>query len=71
MARTAGHATEEGKRWLARLARAQHNVESAERRRDELAREALAHGLGVRGVASALKIDKATVSRRYGGKERS
>ena len=30
-----------------------------------LVREALSHGLGVRAVAKALRIDKATVSRRY------
>lgn len=66
MVRPSGSDTREGRRWLARLARAQRAVEEAERRRDQLAREALAHDLGVRGVAAALGIDKATVSRRYG-----
>gem|GEM_PF-4904824 len=41
-------------------------MRTAQDRRDELAREALAAGVGVRGVALALGIDKATVSRRYG-----
>jgi hypothetical protein len=60
-----GHLTAEGKRWYAKLARAQQAVEDAERRRDEMAREALAHGVGVRGAAKALGINMATVSRRY------
>lgn len=61
-----GHTTPEGRRWYAKLQRAQRAVEAAERHRDGLAREALAHGLGVRGAGQALHIDKATVSRRYG-----
>jgi DNA-binding transcriptional LysR family regulator len=65
MPRTPGHLTTEGKRWYANLARAQQAVADAERRRDEIAREALAHGLGVRGAAKALGINMATVSRRY------
>jgi len=58
--------TKEGRRLLARLERAQRAVDDAERRRDQLAREALAQDVGVRAVAAALGIDKATVSRRYG-----
>jgi hypothetical protein len=65
MARLPGHVTSEGQLWFAELARAQREVKDAERRRDELVVKALAHGLGVRGVARALQIDKATVSRRY------
>lgn len=65
MVRPAGDATQEGKQWFVKLERAQLQVERAERRRDELVREALSHGLGVRAVAKALRIDKATVSRRY------
>lgn len=67
MVRPSGRDTAEGRRLLARLARAQAAVESAEARRDEHVRKALAHGVGVRAVAAALHIDKATVSRRYGG----
>lgn len=68
MARLPGHITPEGQHWFAELYRAQLAVEDAEHRRDDLARQALAHGLGVRGVARALKIDKGTASRRYGSK---
>ena len=64
--RPSGRDTTEGKRWLARLERAQRAVNEAENRRDQLARDALAHDVGVRGVAEALGVDKATVSRRYG-----
>jgi len=67
MQRPAGYVTAEGRHWFVRLARAQRTVEKAERARDEIAREALAHGLGVRGAALALGIDKGTVSRRYNG----
>jgi hypothetical protein len=65
MQRLPGHMTAEGKRWYAKVARAQLAVENAERARDELTHQALAHGLGVRGAARALGIDKGTVSRRY------
>lgn len=66
MVRPSGRDTKEGRRLLARLDRAQRAVHEAERRRDQVAREALAHDVGVRAVAAALGIDKATVSRRYG-----
>jgi DNA invertase Pin-like site-specific DNA recombinase len=66
MTRLPGHNTREGQLWYAEVAHAQREVQDAERRRDELVVKALAHGLGVRGVAKALRIDKATVSRRYG-----
>jgi len=66
MQRIAGYVSTSGRRWLARLSRAEDAVRTAQDRRDELAREALAAGVGVRGVALALGIDKATVSRRYG-----
>jgi hypothetical protein len=66
MQRIAGHLTTTGQRWYTKLSRAQRMVEQAERQRDELAREALVNGVGVRGVALALSVDKATVSRRYG-----
>jgi hypothetical protein len=52
-------------RWAARLRRAQRAVQAAEQRRDDAVRHALEHGVGVRGVAAVLGIDKATVSRRY------
>lgn len=48
------------------LPAAQRAVEDAERRRDELVREELEGGVGVRGVAKAFGVDKATVGRRYG-----
>lgn len=68
MARLPGHVTPEGQLWYGEVANAQRKVEDAERVRDELVCRALEHGLGVRGVAKALKVDKATVSRRYGGR---
>jgi hypothetical protein len=68
--RRPGDETPEGKRWLARVQRAQEAVRTAERQRDETVREALAHGLGVRAVSKALEVDKGTVSRRYGGHNR-
>ena len=67
MQRPPGYMTAEGRRWSAKLARARRVVEEAERARDEIARQAPAHGLGVRGAALALGIDKGTVSRRYNG----
>ena len=66
MARTSGHVTDRGQLWVAQLEAAQQRVEEAERLRDDLVKDALADGLGVRGVARALGIDKGTVSRRYG-----
>jgi hypothetical protein len=51
--------------------RAQLAVERAEERRDDLVRQALAADVGVRAVAEALGVDKATVSRRYGREVRS
>lgn len=66
MVRPSGRDTKEGSRLLAQLERAQRTVDEAERRRDQLVREALARDVGVRAVAAALAIDKATVSRRYG-----
>ena len=67
MQRMPGYVTPDGKRWSAKLRQARQAVEQAESRRDELVRAALADGVGVRGVAIALGIDKGTVSRRYGG----
>jgi DNA invertase Pin-like site-specific DNA recombinase len=46
-------------------AAAQERICNAEREYDDLIRLSLAHGLGVRGAARALKIHRATVSRRY------
>jgi DNA invertase Pin-like site-specific DNA recombinase len=57
--------TPDGQRWHDRVTQAQRAVDAAEARRDEIVRQALEDGLGVRGVALALGIDKATVSRRY------
>ncbi|MGH3050290.1 MAG: hypothetical protein ACRDLK_09035 [Gaiellaceae bacterium] len=66
MPRPPGHLTTAGALWFAEVAGAQQRVTNAEHERDVLVRRALEHGLGVRGAARALKIDKATVSRRYG-----
>jgi hypothetical protein len=68
--RLSGSATPEGSLWFNKLARARRKLESAERERDEIAREALKHGLGIRGVAEALGVDKTTAQRRYGGRTR-
>lgn len=65
--RTPGHKTPQGRRWYAKLVQAQRAVDRAESQRDELVRQALREGVGVRGVAQSLGIDKGTVSRRYGG----
>jgi hypothetical protein len=69
--RQPGHATPEGQRWLEQVKRAQSAVEAAERRRDDVVRQALERGLGIRGVAKALGIDKMTAQRRYGREGRS
>lgn len=69
MVRPSRRDSEEGKRLLRRLERAQRAFQDAERRRDQLVREALAGQVGVRAVAAALGVDKATISRRYGRKE--
>ena len=66
MPRLPGHVTPEGQHWFAELHRRHLAVEAAIGERDRFAREALEHGLGIRGVAKALKIDKTTAQRRYG-----
>jgi DNA invertase Pin-like site-specific DNA recombinase len=66
--RTAAERTATRRRWHRKLEQAQLAVSSAEGKRDELVRQALADGVGVRGVALAIGIDKGTVSRRYGGR---
>lgn len=68
MPRHAGDSTPEGQEWFSEVRAAQRAVENAERSRDETVRQALDHGLGVRGAASALGWDKTTVQRRYGRK---
>lgn len=68
--RLPGHVTPEGQHWYGELYRRQLAVDAAVRERDEFVREALAHGLGIRGVAKALRVDKTTAQRRYGGGER-
>jgi DNA invertase Pin-like site-specific DNA recombinase len=65
MPRPRGDTTPDGGDWIDELVRAQQRVDDAERERDQLVRRALRSGLGVRGVARALRIDKSTVSRRY------
>lgn len=64
MPKVPGHVTHE--HWFAELERKQLAVQKAVRDRDDCARKALEHGLGVRGVAKALRIDKTTAQRRYG-----
>lgn len=64
--RAPGDTTPEGRRFYAKLLRAQEALERTESRRDQLVRESLDAGMGVRAVARVLKIDKGTVSRRYG-----
>ena len=49
-------------------AKAQRRADDLKHERDAHAREALEHGLGRRGVAKALCIDKITAQRRYGGR---
>ena len=66
MPRRPGEATEEGQRWFDEVRAAQRVVENAENARDTTVREALDHGLGIRGVAKALGVDKMTAHRRYG-----
>jgi hypothetical protein len=65
-ARLPGHVTPGGQHWFAELYRRQLAVDAAMDERDRFAREALEHGLGIRGVAKALRIDKTTAQRRYG-----
>ena len=48
--------------------RARVEADDLKHERDAHAREALEHGLGRRGVAKALCIDKITAQRRYGGR---
>ncbi|MGO9908397.1 MAG: hypothetical protein ACLP4R_08890 [Solirubrobacteraceae bacterium] len=68
MPRTPGDATEEGQHWIAEIRAAQRAVDHAESARDETVHQALEHGLGIRGVARALGVDKMTAHRRYGGR---
>lgn len=70
MPRRPGDATEEGQRWLDEIRAAQRVVKNAEDARDATVREALDHGLGIRGVAKALGVDKMTAQRRYGRRRR-
>jgi hypothetical protein len=67
MPRKPGRIIPDGRMWFAEDAAAQEPMRNAEHERDDLIRQSLAHGLGVRGAARALKIDRATVSRRYKG----
>ena len=68
MPRRPGDATEEGQQWFDEVRAAQRAVEHAESARDETVHQALEHGLGIRGVARALGVDKMTAHRRYGGR---
>ena len=71
MPRPAGYVTPEGERIFAELQRRQLVVDEAVLARDDYAREALELGLGSRGVAKALGIDKTTAQRRYGREGRA
>lgn len=65
MSRRPSHDSAEGRRLFQALNRAQKAVERAEKRRDDLAREAAREGLSARSLGEALKIDPATAWRRY------
>jgi hypothetical protein len=65
MPRKPGRITPDGRMWFAEDAAAQEPMRNAEHECDDLMCQSLARGLGVRGVARALKIDKVTLSRRY------
>ena len=66
MPRRPSHDSEDGRRMFAALQAAQRRVEQAERKRDDLAREAVQRGgLSAHSLAAALKIDPATAWRRY------
>jgi hypothetical protein len=65
MPRKPGHITPDGRIWFAEDAAAQERMRNAEHECDDPVRQSLAHGLGVHGAARALKIHRATVSRRY------
>jgi hypothetical protein len=65
MPRRPSHDSDDGRRMFAALQTAQRRVEQAERKRDDLARDAVRHGLSAHSVAEALKIDPATAWRRY------
>jgi hypothetical protein len=65
MPRRPSHATEEGSRWFGLLRKAQTKVERAEHERDQLARDAIEHGLSAHSLGAALKINPATAWRRY------
>jgi hypothetical protein len=66
MPRKPGRITPGGHMWFEDAA-AQERMPNAEDRCEDLVRQPLAHGVGVRGNARALKIDTATVSRCYEG----
>lgn len=51
--------------WVMRIREADRAAREAAEARDELVRQALADGLGVRGAALALGVDKTTITRRY------
>lgn len=71
MPRLPGHiATRQGQQRYAIVAGAQRQVEDAERVRDEAARDALDHGVGMRAVGRALGLSATAVHRRYGGRTR-
>lgn len=61
-----GHMTPEGQHWFADLQRRLGAVDAAVRKRDSVARHALAHSLGTGCIAHALRIDKTTAQSRYG-----
>jgi hypothetical protein len=69
MTRLPGHVTSEGQSWFAEPARAARSRTPSVAATSSFPRP-LAHGVGVRGVAKALRVDKSTVSRRYGQRAR-
>jgi hypothetical protein len=62
----AGQVTPEGQHRFAELSQAQRRDDDAIRGRERLARKALAHGLGYRGVGRAPGINEATAHSRHG-----
>jgi hypothetical protein len=57
--------TPEGEHRFADLQRRPLTVDAAARERDRVARHALANGLGIGGIAHALRIDKTTAQSRH------
>lgn len=64
----AGHAIPEGQHPFAELSQAQHRDEDAIRRRDRLARKAVARRLGYRRIGRAPEVNEVTAHSRHGAR---